>query len=67
MLTDFLQTAKPERDVWAKLLSETKMRPTQFWLLLTAVYGLVNSNADCQKKSDQIFKYFGLTQCEQVP
>lgn len=36
-------------------------------LLLIALYGLVNSNTKWQKTFDQLFKYFGLIQCQQIP
>jgi len=43
------------------------MRSTHLWLLLTAAYGLVNSNAKCQSQSDQVILDLGLLQSKNVP
>lgn len=43
--TAFLQTGKPNRDVYVKPPAECKRRNEEFWLLDTAAYGLVNANA----------------------
>ena len=37
------------------------------WVLLAAVYGLVNSNAKWQVQSDDVIRSIGLTQCIYIP
>ena len=63
----FLQTGAAMRDVFVKPPRESGMRSTHMWLLLTAAYGLVNSNAKWQVQSDQSFFELGLTQCQKIP
>lgn len=65
--TAFIQTGKAERDVWIKPPTDSKMRSTHLLVLLVVAYGLINSNAKWQKTFDQLFKDFGLIQCQQVP
>lgn len=43
------------------------MRSSHLWLLLTAAYGLVNSNAKWQYQSDNVFLDFGLKQSKHMP
>lgn len=62
----FLQTGEAMRDVYVIPPRECKSR-MYYWLLETAVYGLVNSNAKWQMKSDNLFFDIGFLQCTHIP
>lgn len=63
----FLKTGEAERDVYVKPPQESKMRTSHVWLLMVAAYGLVNSNAKWQHKSDQALINLGLSQSKHIP
>ena len=65
-LTAFLQTGDASRLVYVIPRKEYKDRRF-VWLLLVAVYGLVNSNAKWQVQSDQALRDIGLTQSKLIP
>lgn len=62
----FLQTGRAARDVYVVPPRESKQKNV-LWLLLSAAYGLVNSNAKWQVLSDRVFKDFGLKQSTDIP
>jgi len=62
----FLQTGNAERDVYVVPPRECGDR-SNYWLLLTAAYGLVNANAKWQKQSDDVLRSFGFNQLVYVP
>lgn len=62
----FLQTGKAARKVYVVPPRESGHKD-KLWLLLTAAYGLVNSNAKWQIMSDQVLVDFGLVQCPYIP
>lgn len=61
----FLQTGPAGRDVSVVPPRESKMK-NELWLLLAAVYSLVNANANWQVKSDDTFKSLGLTPLHEI-
>ena len=63
----FLQTGKAQRQVYVKPPNESSMRRSHLWLLDTAAYGLVNSNAKWQLQSDELMFNLGLTQSKNIP
>lgn len=65
--TAFLKSGEAEREVYVIPPNESGMRATHRWLLLAAAYGLVNSNAKWQHRSDdQIMNKLGLKQCKHI-
>lgn len=65
--TAFLQTGEAQREVYVIPPVESGMRKTHFWLLMAAEYGLVNSNAKWQAKSDERIYEIGLKQSQNIP
>lgn len=63
----FLQAVEAARDIYVKPRQESKMRTTHLWLLLTAAYGLVNSNVKWQYQSDYVIPSIGLAQSKHRP
>lgn len=63
----FLATGKEDRDLYVGPPVESSMKVTHMWLLLTAVYGLVNSNAKWKNQSDEIMIDLRLAQSKYVP
>lgn len=61
----FLQTGPADRDIYVVPPRESKMK-SELWLLLAAVYGLINANAKWQVKSDDTFKSLGLTPLHEI-
>ena len=65
-LTAFLQTGEAQRAVY--VVPPKECRDRRFlWLLLAAVYGLVNSNAKWQVQSDEAILQIGLVQSKFIP
>lgn len=64
--TAFLHIGKAQREVYVIPPIESEMRSTHLWLLLAAAYGLVNSNAKWQAKSDGRIYEIGLKQCQNI-
>ena len=62
----FLQTGDAKRDVHVISPRECRRR-SNYWLLLTSAYGLVNANAKWQEHCDYLFTNIGLTQSRFVP
>lgn len=60
MKAAFLQTGEAKREVYVRPPSESRMRSTHIWLLLTAAYGIVNSNAKWKNHSDLVMLDIGL-------
>lgn len=65
--TTFLPTGKADRMVFVIPPSESEMRSSHLWLLLSAAYGLVNANAKWQTQSETKLYEIGLSQCKQIP
>jgi len=63
----FLKTGSAGRDIYVKPPRESGMKSTHLWILLTAVYGLVNANAKWQVQSDRRLFELDLKQRQQVP
>ena len=63
----FLQTGIAQRDVYVRPPRESQTKTTHLWLLLTAAYGLVNSNAKWQNQSDAVSQNNGLVQSKHIP
>ena len=62
----FFQTGKAERDFYFRPPRESPTKTTHIWILLTASYGLVNSNAKWQNQSDELLLDYGLDQSRYV-
>jgi len=62
----FLQTGEAKRDVYVVPPRECPNR-ANYWLLLTAAYGLVNANAKWQEHSDEFLRSIGFLQLVYVP
>ena len=62
----FLQTGDAKRDVYVIPPRECRRR-SNYWLLLTSAYGLVNANAKWQEHCDYLFSSLGLLQSRYVP
>lgn len=63
----FLQTGLAAYGVYVRQPRKSKMRSTNFWLLLTAPYGLINASAKWQQPSDKVMFDLGLKQWQQTP
>ena len=57
----FLQTGMAQRDVYVVPRNEIE-RKNYYWLLLTASYGVLNTNAKWQSAIDDYFKSLGFYQ-----
>lgn len=66
MKTAFLETGPASRRVYVISPRECSKRDV-LWLLLAAAYGLVNSNAKWQVKSDDALSSLGLIQSSAIP
>ncbi len=64
--TAFLQTGRASRNVYVIPPRESFCKD-ELWLLLTAVYGLINSNAKWQVQSDELMCQLGLVQLTLIP
>lgn len=63
----FLQIRSAQSNVYVRTPKEIKYKTTHLQLLLTAAYGLVNSNAKWQNNSDEFLLKNGLIQSKHVP
>ena len=62
----FIQTVEAKRDVYVIPPRESSGK-CFYWLLLTAAYGLVNSNAKCQAQIDTFLTSLGFLKLIYVP
>ena len=63
----FLQSGDSKQDVYVRPPKECASRHNFPWLLLTALYGLVNANYKWQMASDDCLYQFGMAQLPEVP
>lgn len=62
-----LNTGQSEGDIYLKPPQESKMRTSKVLSLIVEAYGVINSNAKWQHKSDQVLINLGLTQSKPIP